>query len=152
MGGSFNMYCYKCGAKNHNDVNFCYNCGANVSHLKKKKNIKTSSNNFLKSFAYNKLVKSKNKYRNAYFLIVSAVLSTFFVTKLSTNFQHVLRYAIKISSMYGSNAPFNFVKAQSELAFRDVWCYIFLAIGFILIIVCDIIIFSYTLRIKSKRK
>lgn len=145
------MYCYKCGTKNFDQSNFCYKCGRNISYLKKKKNSKPCSANFLKLFAYNSLIKSKNKYRNAYLVIVSAVLSVFFVTNLSVNFKHTLKYALSTLSQQ-NNTTFAITKAQTELAFRDVWCYVFLNIGFIFIIVCDIIIFLYTLGIKNTQK
>lgn len=146
------MYCYKCGTKNHNSVNFCYKCGVSLSHLKKKKNIKLCSANFLKLFAYNKLIRSKNKYRNAYLLVASAVLSTFFVTTLGCNFKYTLNYALSTLPLYKIDTTFALTKAQSELAFRDVWCYIILSLAFGFIILCDTLIFIYTMRIKNNQK
>lgn len=146
------MYCYKCGTKNFNRANFCYKCGTNISHLKNKNVIKPYTNNFLKLYAYNKIIRSKNKYRNAFFLVASAVLSVFFITNLSANFHSTLKYALSTLSSQKANTTFALAKAQTELAFRDVWCYILLNLGFIFIFVCDIIIFLYTMNIKNKKK
>lgn len=146
------MYCYKCGTKNFNRANFCYKCGTNISHLKNKNVIKPYTTNFLKLYAYNKIIRSKNKYRNTFFLVATAVLSVFFITNLSANFPSTLKYALSTSSSQKVNTTFTIAKAQTELAFRDAWCYILLDMGFIFIFVCDIIIFLYTINIKNKKK
>lgn len=148
------MYCYKCGTKNNDNVNFCYKCGTNIlfnnSNIltnKIKKNI-----DFYNFYLYNKIITSKNKYISIYFYILSFVFSASFFTIICKSFKE--KFTQTISLIY--DLPYNMMPAiyrgYIEQACRDLWCRLLLLVIFFWIMILDLFIFFKLIKWYRNKK
>lgn len=148
------MYCYKCGTKNNDNVNFCYKCGTNIlfnnSNIltnKIKKNI-----DFYNFYLYNKIITSKNKYISIYFYILSFIFSASFFTIICKSFKE--KFTQTISLIY--DLPYNMMPAiyrgYIEQACRDLWCRLLLLVIFFWIMILDLFIFFKLIKWYRNKK
>ena len=148
------MYCYKCGTKNKDNVNFCYKCGTNIlfnnSNIltnKIKKNI-----DFYNFYLYNKIITSKNKYISIYFYILSFIFSASFFTIICKSFKE--KFTQTISLIY--DLPYNMMPAiyrgYIEQACRDLWCRLLLLVIFFWIMILDLFIFFKLIKWYRNKK
>lgn len=140
------MHCKNCNTENMDGVNFCYNCGKNLSNTE-------SNNKFsLKSFVYKNIVLSRKRHRNIFILSSILVLCSALSVPLCKGLLDSFNIAMDLVRMSMSQQVAKYaLKSQTELFFRDVFLRIILIAFFWSILILTLIILLYGVVLLKKQ-